>query len=117
MLAYNLRRVAHLPFGLVAPLADQLLWWLAGYHLREIDRLAPRPVLLIQGGKDSLVNPQYARLLYQAAGAPKVLWIVPEADHCSAYFVDRPAYLTKVITFFDLHLKKQPSPLPLKMSA
>lgn len=74
-------------------------------------------MLLIQGGKDSLVNPQDARLLYQAAGAPKELWIVPEADHCGAYFVDRPTYLTTVITFFDLHLKKQLSPVPLKKSA
>jgi fermentation-respiration switch protein FrsA (DUF1100 family) len=115
VLAYNFRQVMHLPFGLVAPLADQLLYRLAGYHfrqvepLREIGRLAPRPVLLIQGGQDSMVDPQDAHLLHQAAGEPKELWIVPEADHCCAYSVDRPAYLARVITFFDRHLKQHPS--------
>jgi fermentation-respiration switch protein FrsA (DUF1100 family) len=54
-------------------------------------------------------------MLYEAAGAPKELWLVPEAEHCGAYYVDRPAYLSKVITFFDLHLKQQHSPkTPLK---
>lgn len=115
VLAYNFRRVLHLPFGLVAPLADQLLYRLAGYHFRqveplhEIGRLSPRPVLLIQGGQDSIVDPQDAQLLYRAAGEPKELWIVPEADHCCAYTVDRPAYLARVITFFDRHLKEPPS--------
>jgi len=113
VLAYNFRRMAHLPFGLVAPLADQLLCRLAGYHfdqvepLREIGHLASRTLLLIHGGRDSMVDPQDAYLLYQAAASPKELWIVPEADHCCAYFVDRPAYISKMISFFELHLKQQ----------
>ncbi len=117
VLAYNFRRVAHLPFGLVAPLVDHLLGLRAGYHLhqveplREIGRLAPRPVLLIQGGKDSVVDPQDASLLYRAAREPKELWVVPEAEHCCAYYVDRPAYLSTVLTFFDRHLKRHQLPL------
>jgi alpha/beta superfamily hydrolase len=109
VLAYNFRRAVHLPFGLVALMTDQLLWRLAGYHLdrveplRDTDCLAPRAVLLIQGEKDSVVDPQDALLLYQAAKAPKELWIVPEAEHCDAYFVDRLAYIDRVTTFFDLH--------------
>jgi len=120
VLAYNFRRSVHLPFGLVALMTDQLLWRLAGYHLdqveplRDIGRLAPRPVLLIQGEKDSVVDPQDALLLYQAANAPKELWIVPEAEHCGAYFVDRLAYIARVITFFDLHLKKKLPSSPTK---
>ena len=54
-----------------------------------------------------MVDPQDADLLYQALGSPKEIWIVPEADHCCAYFVDRTAYLTRVINFFELHLKRQ----------
>lgn len=113
VLAYNFRRLVHLPFALVAPLVDLLLGLRAGYHLHQVEplraigRLAPRPVLLIQGGKDSVVDPRDASLLYQAAGEPKELWIVPEADHCCAYYVDRPAYLSRVLTFFDRHLKQQ----------
>jgi hypothetical protein len=37
VLAYNFLRVVHLPFGLVAPLADQLLYRLAGYHFRQVE--------------------------------------------------------------------------------
>ena len=113
VLAYNFQRLVHLPFALVAPLVDLLLGLRAGYHLHQVEplraigRLAPRPVLLIQGGKDSVVDPRDASLLYQAAGEPKELWIVPEADHCCAYYVDRPAYLSRVLTFFDRHLKQQ----------
>ena len=103
----------HLPVGLVAPLVDLLLGLRAGYHLHQVEplraigRLAPRPVLLIQGGTDSVVDPQDASRLYRAAGEPKELWVVPDADHCCAYYVDRPAYLSRVLTFFDRHLKQQ----------
>jgi alpha-beta hydrolase superfamily lysophospholipase len=62
--------------------------------------------LLIQGGKDSIVDPRDATLLYNAAGEPKELWFLPEADHCGAYFVDRVAYTAKVLDFFEQNLKK-----------
>jgi fermentation-respiration switch protein FrsA (DUF1100 family) len=113
VLAYNFRRLVHLPFGLVAPLVDLLLGLRAGYHLHQVEplraigHLAPRPVLLIQGGQDSVVDPRDASLLFQAAGEPKELWVVPEAEHCCAYYVDRPAYLSTVLLFFDRHLKQQ----------
>ncbi|HET7641804.1 MAG TPA: alpha/beta hydrolase, partial [Ktedonobacteraceae bacterium] len=68
----------------------------------------PRPILLIQGGKDSIVDPHDGDLLFKAAGEPKELWFLPEADHCGAYFVDRYAYARKVSDFFDLYLKQTP---------
>ena len=43
---------------------------------------------------------------YLDAGKPKELWVLPEADHCGAYFVDRVAYTKKVSDFFDIYLKK-----------
>jgi fermentation-respiration switch protein FrsA (DUF1100 family) len=42
----------------------------------------------------------HAEELYQAAGEPKELWIVPGTRHCGAYFVDRPAYVVRVGAFF-----------------
>jgi uncharacterized protein len=111
--AYNVHRIVHIPPDPIIWIADYLLWWRAGYRfnqvepLRDIRRFSPRPILLIHGGKDTMVDPRDATLLYGAAGEPKELWIVPEADHCGAYFEDRAGYVKKVRDFFDLYLKNQ----------
>jgi len=108
---YNFRNIFHLPPAPFIWIADYLLWWRAGYRfsqvepLRDITRIAPRPILLIQGLKDSIVNPHDASVLYATAGEPKELWLVPDVDHCGAYFLDRVAYTVKVTDFFKLHLK------------
>ncbi len=108
---YNFRRAVRVPSAPFTWVADYLLGWRAGYHfnqvepLRDIARLAPRPILIIHGGKDSIVDPRDASLLYIAAGEPKELWVEPDANHCGVYFKDRTAYVKKVTAFFDLHLK------------
>jgi fermentation-respiration switch protein FrsA (DUF1100 family) len=113
---YNVRRALHLPSAPFAWLADYLLGWRAGYHfrqvepLRDIAHIAPRPILIIHGGKDTVVDPHDAPLLFAAAQEPKELWIVPEADHCGAYFADRPLYVKKIMDFFEVHLKQRPVP-------
>jgi uncharacterized protein len=109
---YNVRRTFHLPSAPFVWTADYLMWWRARYRfhqvepLREIANISPRPILLINGGKDSIVDPHDATLLYNAAGEPKELWFFPEADHCGAYFADRIAYTNKVLNFFEQNLKK-----------
>jgi fermentation-respiration switch protein FrsA (DUF1100 family) len=114
VVAYNVHRVFPLPAAPFVWLADQLMWWRAKYHfhqvepLRDISKISPRPILLIQGGKDSIVDPFDASLLLKAAGEPKELWFIPEVDHCGAYFADRYAYAKKVTDFFDLYLKQAP---------
>jgi fermentation-respiration switch protein FrsA (DUF1100 family) len=111
---YHVRRRLHMPSAPFVWLADHLLNWRAGYRfhqvepLRDIPFLASRPLLIIHGGADTTVDPQDAFLLYRAAREPKELWIVPEADHCGAYFVDRPRYVRKVTAFFEEHLQRQP---------
>jgi fermentation-respiration switch protein FrsA (DUF1100 family) len=109
---YHVRRNFHLPSAPFVWTADYLMWWRARYRfhqvepLREIANISPRPILLIHNGKDSIVDPHDATLLYNAAGEPKELWFFPEADHCGAYFVDRIAYTNKVLNFFEQNLKK-----------
>jgi fermentation-respiration switch protein FrsA (DUF1100 family) len=109
---YNVRRAYVWPSLLFVWIADQLMGWRAGYHfkevepLRDIGSISPRPILLIQGGKDSIVDPHDVTLLYGKASEPKELWFVPEADHCGAYFVDRIAYTQRVIAFFDRYLRR-----------
>nr|HET6904621.1 alpha/beta hydrolase [Ktedonobacteraceae bacterium] len=109
---YNIRRAVHLPAVPFVWLADNLMWWRAKYHfnqvqpLRDIGEFSPRPILLIHGGQDTIVDPRDATLLFNAAKEPKELWFLPEAGHCGAYFEDRIAYTKKVLSFFDLALKK-----------
>ena len=110
---YNFHRTFHLPSAPFAWIADYILWWRAGYRfhqvepLREISLISPRPILIIHGGRDSIVDPKDASLLYEAAKEPKELWFLPDANHCGAYFVDRKAYVKKILDFFDLHLKNR----------
>jgi putative drug exporter of the RND superfamily len=110
----TLRFSAHFPawtLRVLYWLTDHILWMRAGYHLhqvepvRDIKLIAPRPVLLIHGLKDTIVSPGDAQLLYQAAEKPKALWLVPETEHIKAYFSDSAAYVTRVTDFFARHLK------------
>lgn len=111
VIEYAVRRTLHLPFILFEWATDALLQWRAGYRfsqvepLRDIKRFAPRPLLLIHGLNDSITDPRDATLLYDAAIEPKDLWLLPNVEHCGAYFADRTAYARRVIDFFELHLK------------
>lgn len=44
-------------------------------------RLSPRPLLLLHGTTDEVVDPRDAELLYNAAGEPKKMRLVVGADH------------------------------------
>jgi fermentation-respiration switch protein FrsA (DUF1100 family) len=59
--------------------------WLAGFStvspLRWIEKLSPSPLLLIHGDKDDLVPVEHARKLFERAGEPKKLAIIPGAGH------------------------------------
>jgi len=59
--------------------------WLDGFNtvspIRWIDRISPRPLLLIHGDKDDLVLVEHAYKLYEHAGEPKKLVIIPGAEH------------------------------------
>lgn len=88
-------------------LADHLLQLRLGYRfrdvepLREIGKLAGRPLLLIHGLADSVIDADDSRALYAAAAEPKELWLIPSVEHCGGYFLDRPAYVSRVADFFD----------------
>jgi alpha-beta hydrolase superfamily lysophospholipase len=49
--------------------------------LNWIDRIAPRPLLMIQGKDDDLIDEEQAWRLYEKAGEPKEIAIVPGAGH------------------------------------
>ena len=66
-----------------------------------IAKIAPRPVMLIQGGVDRTVPPvDSERLLSAADGRSTVRWLVPSGGHAASYFVDPAGYANRVVAFF-----------------
>lgn len=63
-----------------------------------IGKVAPRPILLIASGKENIY---FNRIFFQAAGEPKELWELPEAERNSAILFDSHAYTQRVVEFFD----------------
>jgi dipeptidyl aminopeptidase/acylaminoacyl peptidase len=59
--------------------------WLRGFEIVKpidyIDRISPRPLLLVHGSQDDVVDVSHARRLYAKAGQPKELVIIEGAGH------------------------------------
>jgi fermentation-respiration switch protein FrsA (DUF1100 family) len=72
--------------------------------LDHIAQISPRPVLLIQGGQDAFIPVNSGQRLYDAAGRPKELWFVPEADHTHAASTRPAEYEQRLTAFFDTNL-------------
>jgi fermentation-respiration switch protein FrsA (DUF1100 family) len=84
--------------------------WRLGVSLRGIDpvdwigRIAPRPVLLVHGDRDPYVSVAGVEALYAAAGEPKELWRVAEAEHREIDRLRPEEYRRKVVGFFERNL-------------
>jgi alpha/beta superfamily hydrolase len=65
-----------------------------------IGRIAPRAVFIIwtpNGVDTEALNPEY----FEAAGEPKTLWAIPEAEHVGGLAARPAEYERRVIGFFD----------------
>ncbi len=51
---------------------------------RAVAAVSPIPLVLIHGEADTIVPAHHSRLLYDAAGEPKELWLVAGAEHIQA---------------------------------
>lgn len=70
------------------PLLRFVAWWVPPLLMSKghdpidcIGRIAPRPILIMHGTDDSIVDPAMAQRLFDAAGQPKELWLISGADH------------------------------------
>ncbi len=83
---------------------------LAGFRAREVrpvdwvGRIAPRPVLFICGDCDSFVPLEQCLELYERAGEPKELWVVPNCHHALARLDCPDEYCQRVGDFFRRYL-------------
>lgn len=52
----------------------------------SVSALSPLPLLLIHGDQDGVIPPHHSQQLFEGAGKPKELWIVPGAGHTQSLF-------------------------------
>jgi fermentation-respiration switch protein FrsA (DUF1100 family) len=107
---FALQSYAHLPPVLAQPGAWLLTHWLGmrlGFRLsdaepaRAIAALSPRAVFLIHGPLDPYIPTSEVQRLFDAAGQPKELWILPEAGHTQALALRPEECESRIIAFFD----------------
>jgi dipeptidyl aminopeptidase/acylaminoacyl peptidase len=65
-----------------------------------LGRLAPRPVLIVQGELDPLVPPWMAQQLFAAARQPKELYLIAGAHHADYSLIDPVNYRARLCNFF-----------------
>ncbi len=107
VIAYNFHQEAGLPAFPFAPVTVLFAQLRAGANVGRVTpadvirRIAPRPVLVIHGLRDTKVRPDQAAKLYAKAGDPKEEWLIPTAEHVGAFDVDPRGYERHVIGFLD----------------
>lgn len=67
--------------------------------LDDIAMIAPRPVFLIYGERE--IERGGGRRQFEAAGAPKFLWVVEGGDHGTNYAIDPVEYDRRILEFFE----------------
>ena len=103
----NWFRLPAFPFSFVVPLAIRFNLGLTPADLAPVNavgQIAPTPVLIIHGEQDSGIPAADAMALYNAAGEPKELWILPGVGHAAAWGAEREEYERRVLGFFRQYL-------------
>ncbi len=100
----------------VAPMVANAGCWVTSLRLRYpitafdpievVDRIAPRPLLLIHGERDRLIPLYHSRLLYARAGPPKDLWVLGGLEHCRGLDEVGGVYRRRVLEFFRRTLRR-----------
>ena len=98
------------------PFAPAIIFWMEreiGGNATDLDAkkwiaaIAPRPILLMQGGADTVVSAESGRKLFAAAGEPKELWFEPGVKHAE-FLKTMPAQFEEhVVRFLDRYLKSK----------
>jgi uncharacterized protein len=65
-----------------------------------VAHLAPRPLLIIHGTRDSVVPTADSRANFAAAGRPKELWLVERATHGATIEPGGATTSARVVRFF-----------------
>ncbi|HOW27600.1 MAG TPA: alpha/beta hydrolase [Elusimicrobiota bacterium] len=78
----------------------------------SIEKIAPRPLFLIQGDQDTRMPVSEGEALFARAGEPKTLWTIPGADHGEAHTIAGREYEDRLLEFFNKAFESTPSVRP-----
>lgn len=70
----------------------------------DIKRISPRAALIMHGEQDGVINVSSAQQLYDAAGEPKELYLIPNTKHGGFVEANPAEFERRFITFLDTHL-------------
>lgn len=80
-----------------------VVWRVAGLGASEpidvVNKIAPRPLLLMHGTADRVIPAFQSEALYERAGEPKELWLVEGADHSQLFNREPVTYRARVLAF------------------
>jgi dipeptidyl aminopeptidase/acylaminoacyl peptidase len=85
--------------------------------LEVVDRIAPRPLLVIHGTDDRRITEGQVRRLFSAAQTPKSLWLVQGATHAGLRSPVLDELAPDVIAFLDAALVNQPEQVAMPQPA
>ena len=103
-LLYSLPRVPFLWFVLSTYRLRFGIWPRRASPEECVSRLGRRPLLLIQGARDSRTPAQGAKAMVAKATGPKDLWVIEGAGHLEGFAANPPMYLTRLRKFFRTNL-------------
>ena len=99
------------------PFAPAIIFWMEraiGGDSGDLDatkwipKIAPRPILLLQGGADTVVSAESGRKLFDVAGEPKELWFEPRVGHTQFLKMMPEQFEEHVIGFLNRSFKSGP---------
>ena len=73
-----------------------------------IDRIAPRPLVIVAGEEDRTAPAALSHQLFDSAREPKQFWLLPHAGH-GDYARMNPTYLARLSAFFEQTLLAMPA--------
>ncbi|OHD19805.1 MAG: hypothetical protein A2086_07135 [Spirochaetes bacterium GWD1_27_9] len=74
--------------------------------LAQVEKISPRPLLILHGGKDSFVPTFVSESIFEKAKDPKEFKIFENSNHCLGMMQsDKESYINTVSEFLDKYLK------------
>jgi len=111
VVAQSFEHFISLPPFPYAPITLQFVAWRTGITpshlvpLEVVDRISPRPLLLVHGTADTSINYEASQALYAQAREPKELWLIPDIGHTQGAQKVPEEYAARIGAFFDRWLR------------